>query len=245
MLADDPQLDTIVVPVGGGGVISGIATAVKAINPTIRIVAVEAKLFPSMYEAVHGLSPSSGGQSIADGIAVKSPGEITRPIIERLVDDMLVVDEPVLETAVQRLAEDLGMVAEGAGAAPLAAVLANAELFVGRRVGLVTTGGNIDMRLLAAVLNRGLMRDGRLVRMRVGIADQPAMLAQVLAAIGGHGGNVIEVVHQRMFFDVPARRVEIDITVETRSAEHVHEIIDALRDAAFDARVLSTRSRRS
>ena len=238
MLADDPQLDTIVVPVGGGGVVSGIATAVKAINPTIRIVAVEAKLFPSMYEAVHGLSPSSGGQSIADGIAVKSPGEITRPIIERLVDDMLVVDEPVLETAVQRLAE-------GAGAAPLAAVLANAELFVGRRVGLVTTGGNIDMRLLAAVLNRGLMRDGRLVRMRVGIADQPAMLAQVLAAIGGHGGNVIEVVHQRMFFDVPARRVEIDITVETRSAEHVHEIIDALRDAAFDARVLSTRSRRS
>ncbi|MBM3516407.1 MAG: threonine ammonia-lyase [Alphaproteobacteria bacterium] len=242
MLADDPALEVIVVPVGGGGIISGIATATKALSPGVRVVAVEAKLFPSMYEAVHGMPATSAGYTIADGIAVKAPGALTRAIIERLVDDMLLVEEAALESAVHLLMERCGVVAEGAGAAALAGVYANRELFAGRRVGLVVTGGNIDARLYAAVLNRGLMRDGRLVRLRVGIVDQPGVLARVVGVIGANGGNIIDVVHQRLFFDVPVRQADVDIVVETRSADHVHALLDDLRAAGFPARVLVSRS---
>jgi threonine dehydratase len=242
MLEDAPDLETIVVPVGGGGVISGIAIAAKALKPGIELVGVEAELFPSMYQAIHGLPPSAGGATLADGIAVKNPGALTRAIIEDLVAEIVLVDEPAIEGAVMMLCELQKLVAEGAGAAGLAALIARPERFRGRRVGIVICGGNIDVRLLAAVLARGLVRDGRLVRLRVAIVDQPGVLARLAQSVGETGGNIIEVHHQRLFHNVPAKQAEIDVVVETRNADHVHEIVARLRAGGFPTRVLSDRS---
>ncbi|MCH9012844.1 MAG: threonine ammonia-lyase [Proteobacteria bacterium] len=242
MLEDQPELDTIVVPIGGGGIISGIAIAAKSVKPEIEMIGVEAELFPSMYQAVNELAPSAGGQTLADGIAVKNPGALTRPIIEELVADILLVDEALIETAVHVLVEQQKIVAEGAGAAGVAALMKEKERFAGRKVGAVICGGNIDVRLLSWVLTRGLVRDGRMVRLRIGIVDRPGVLANVARLIGETGGNIIEVYHQRLFYDVPAKQADVDAVIETRSAEHVHEIIAALEAGGFPTRVLSARS---
>ena len=242
MLEDQPELDAIVVPIGGGGIISGIAIAAKSVKPEIEIYGVEAELFPSMYQAVNELAPSAGGQTLADGIAVKNPGALTRPIIEELVEDILLVDEALIETAVHVLVEQQKIVAEGAGAAGVAALMKEKERFAGRKVGAVICGGNIDVRLLSWVLTRGLVRDGRMVRLRIGIVDRPGVLANVARLIGETGGNIIEVYHQRLFYDVPAKQADVDAVIETRNAEHVHEIIAALEAGGFPTRVLSARS---
>jgi len=239
MLAARPDLEIIVVPIGGGGLIAGIATAAKALKPEIEMVGVEAELYPSMYQAVHALEATAGGQTIAEGIAVKEPGSLTRPVVEALVDDIIMVSEAAMERAVQMYIEIEKTVVEGAGAASLAAVMSEAERFAGRRVGLVVSGGNIDSRILASILMRGLVREGRLVSIRVGISDSPGVLARVAQLIGDTGGNIIEIFHQRLFYDVPVRMAEIDVVVETRDAGHVREIQDALSAAGFRTRLLS------
>jgi threonine dehydratase len=242
MLADDPDLDCIIVPIGGGGLIAGIATAAKTLKPGIDILGVEAKLYPSMYNAVCGLDPASGGSTIAEGIAVKRPGERTKPIIEALVSDILLVGEDTLERAVMQLIEVQKVVAEGAGAAGLAAMLAYRERIAGKRVGTVIAGGNIDSRMLAHILLRGLVRDGRMVRLRIEITDQPGALARLAGVIGKAGGNIIEIYHQRMFHDVPVKKADIDAVVETRNAEHVREIVQGLNAIGFPTRLLGTSS---
>ena len=242
MLEDQPELETIVVPIGGGGIISGVAIAAKSVKPEITVFGAEASLFPSMYQAIHHQSPSSGGQTLADGIAVKSPGALTREIIERLVAEIFLVDEAAIELAVHVLVEQQKTVAEGAGAAGVAAIMANPERFRGRKVCAVICGGNIDVRLLSRILTRGLVRDGRMVRLRIAIVDQPGVLARVTRHIGDMGGDIIEVHHQRLFYDVPAKQADVDVIVETRNAEHVSEIIENLRAGGFPTRVLSSRS---
>ena len=242
MLEDQPELDTIVVPIGGGGIISGIAIAAKSVKPEIEIYGVEAELFPSMYQAINGLAPTAGGETLADGIAVKKPGELTRPIIEELVEDILLVGEDLIEAAIHTLVEEQKIVAGGAGAIGVAALMKEKARFAGRKVGVVICGGNIDVRLLSWILTRGLVRDGRMVRLRIGIVDQPGVLAKVAQLIGQTGGNIIEVYHQRLFYDVPAKQAEVDAVIETRNAEHVHEIMAALKAGGFPTRVLSARS---
>ena len=238
MLEDVPDLDVIVVPIGGGGVISGIAIAAKALNPRIEIIGVEAQLFPSMYQAIHGLAATSGGESIAEGIAVKTPGEITKAIVSKYVDDIFLVDEFALESAVQTMVETGKLIVEGAGAAPLAAVMQQTDRFTGKKIGLVACGANIDSRLLSSILLRGMVRLGKMARLRVAISDQPGVLAQVAQHIGDVGGNIVEIYHQRMFYDVPAKRTEVDIVVETRDSAHVEEIINRLSAAGFNTRRL-------
>ena len=242
LLADWSELDSVVVPIGGGGLISGIAVAMKALRPGIEVIGVEAALYPSMHHAIRNLPPDPGGQTIAEGIAVKSPGVLTRAIVEDLVADILLVEEGPLERAVQMLVEVQKIVAEGAGAAGVAALLAHAPRFAGKRVGVVICGGNIDSRLLAQVLMRGLVRDGRVVTLRVEIADQPGTLGRLAQLIGECGGNIIEIYHQRLFYDLPVKRADVDAVIETRNAEHVREIVAALVAGGFPTRLLSSRS---
>lgn len=242
LLADAPQLDSIVVPIGGGGILSGIAIAAKAVKPSIDMVGVEAALCPSMHHAIHDMKPVFAGQTLAEGIAVKTPGALTRAIIERLVPDILLVEEDAIERAVQMLIEVQKLVAEGAGAAGIAALLAHPERFRDKRVGVIICGGNIDSRVLAQVLMRGLVRDGRVITLRVEIADQPGVLARLAGSIGKLGGNIIEIYHQRMFFDLPVKRADVDAVIETRNAEHAREIVTALEAAGFPTRRLSARS---
>ncbi len=241
-MADAPQLDTVVVPIGGGGILSGIAIAAKAVKPEIELVGVEAALCPSMHHAIHKMKPVFIGQTLAEGIAVKTPGALTRAIIEELVPDILLVEEDAIERAVQMLVEVQKLVAEGAGAAGIAAMLAHPGRFHGKRVGVVICGGNIDSRVLAQVLMRGLVRDGRVITLRVEIADQPGILAGLAGTIGKLGGNIIEIYHQRMFFDLPVKRADVDAVIETRNAEHAREIVTALEAAGFPTRRLSARS---
>jgi threonine dehydratase len=242
LLADHPDIDTIVVPIGGGGIMAGIATAARALKPAVEMIGVEAALYPSMHDAIRKLAPGSGGLTIAEGIAVKSPGVLTKAIIERLVSDILLVNEDTLERAVQMMVEVQKIVAEGAGAAGLAAMLAHRARFAGRRVGVIVCGGNIDIRMLSQVLLRGLVRDGRVITLRVGISDSPGVLGQVARAIGESGGNIIEIYHQRLFTDLPVKRADLDVVVETRNAEHVGEIIKSLTAAGFPTRLLSSES---
>ena len=242
LMEDWPEVEAVVVPIGGGGLCSGIATAVKRLKPEVRIFGVEVDLFPSMYQALRGLPPTAGGTTLADGIAVKNPGALTRPMIAELVEEILLVDELAIENAICTLAEQQKLVAEGAGAAGVAALLAHPERFRGMKVATVICGGNIDVRLLSAVLARGLVRDGRLVRLRVEIVDKPGMLAKITRVIGETGGNIIEVFHQRMFYNVPAKQAEIDVIIETKNAGHVTEIIQLLKVEGLPARVLTSTS---
>jgi len=242
MLADDPDLDTLVVPIGGGGLISGIATAARALKPGIEVVGVEAALYPSMSDALEQRAPRSGGLTLADGIAVKSPGVITKAIIERLVSEVLLVDESAIEHAVSMLVELQKLAAEGAGAAGVAALLAHPGRFAGRRVGVVVCGGNIDSRMLAQVLMRGLVRDGRVVTLRIEISDSPGVLGTLARTIGESGGNIIEIHHQRLFYDLPVKRADVDAVVETRNSAHVGEIVQALANAGFRTRQVIGRS---
>ncbi len=238
MLADANDLECLVVPIGGGGLVSGIAIAAKALRPDIEIYGVESELYPSMYAALKGQSAECGGQTLADGIAVKAPGALTQPVVEALVDDLLLVSETEIERAIALYIEEENTVVEGAGAAGLAAVLSNPERFAGRKLGLVVTGGNIDSRLLASLLMRGLLRDGRVINMRVEIADRPGALAAVARIIADCQANILEVTHQRTFLDVPAKRADLDIVIETRDPEHVHRVVERLESEGYAIEML-------
>jgi threonine dehydratase len=240
MLEDAPDLDVLVVPVGGGGLIAGCAVAARAVNPGIEIVGVEAALYPSMRQALAGEEPRVHGETIAEGIAVKTPGTLTRAIVADLVADILLVGESEIERAVHLTAEIEKLVVEGAGAAPLAAVLSNRERFAGLRCGLVVSGGNIDSRLLSSVLMRGLVRDGRLVRIRVEVSDRPGQLSAVTALIGELGGNIVDVHHDRWYRDIPVKMTGIDFVVEIRDDSAAQRIVDGLTGHGFDARRLSS-----
>lgn len=236
MMEDGPEFDILAIPIGGGGLISGIATAAKALNPRISILGVEARMYPAMHAALRGEQPQSGGATIAEGIAVKQAGVLPAIIARKLVDEVLLVDEPDLERAISLLVNVEKTVAEGAGAAGLAALLAHPGRFQGRRVGLVLCGGNIDARLLASVLMRELVRENRIVLLKMVGDDRPGMLAKISSVIGESGGNIIEVAHNRLALDVPAKGAEFDILVETRDAQHTQEIVDRLREAGYPPR---------
>jgi len=243
MLEAQPDLDAIILPVGGGGLISGVAIAAKAINPEIEIAGVEAAMYPAVHDALAGIEGAVGGHTLAEGIAVKSPGEINIEIIRAHCDGMILVDEPSLEAAVVELMEAGKVMAEGAGAAPLAALATNRERFAGRRVGLVVSGANIDSRLLASLLMRGLIRAGRMARLRILVPDEPGHLARVATEIGNSGANIVEVYHQRLFHDVPAKETELDVVVETRDEAHIRKLVDRLVECGFATRRLSDTTR--
>ena len=240
LLADRPDLDTIVVPIGGGGLISGIAVAAKALNPDIEIVGVQSILYPSMYRLMRGENPGppAAAATLAEGIAVKEPGRLTRRIVKALVSDILLVDDVSIERAIETLLERQKLVVEGAGAAGLAAVLATPERFRGGRVGIVICGGNVDARLLASILMRGLVREGRLVRLRSELPDMPGALSRLSGVIGKHAGNIVEVHHQRLFHDTSVKRAELDVVVETQNRRHVEVLIAALVAAGFPTQLL-------
>ncbi|MFA5958213.1 threonine ammonia-lyase [Hyphomicrobium sp.] len=233
MLAVAPDLDVLIVPIGGGGLISGMAVAAKAINPKIKVVGVEAQLYPSMLNAVKNSSLPVGGDTLAEGIAVKTPGTLTQEIVKALVDDILLVSESDLERAVSLLITIEKTVVEGAGAAGLAALIGANRLYKGRKIGLVLCGGNIDTRLLASVLTRELARDGRLSRLAIDIPDRPGQLAKVAGIIGGVGANVVEVYHQRVFTDVPAKGTELHLVIETRDRLHLDQVVLGLKEAGY------------
>jgi threonine dehydratase len=244
MLADVPDLEVLVAPVGGGGLIAGCAVAAKAIKPDIEVIGVEADHYPSLHQALNNLPKQSGGPTIAEGIAVKEVGELPLSILRELMDDVLVVEETDIEQAICALVEIEKTVAEGAGAVTLAALMAHPDRFKGRRVGLVISGGNIDSRLLAQVLNRGLVRTGRIFSLRVDITDEPGTLARVSNIVGESGGNIIEVRHQRLFLDVPAKAAELDLMVETRDQESGSAMVTKLTEAGFTVHILSAAAER-
>jgi len=228
MLQDAPHLDTLVVPVGGGGLISGIAIAAKALKPDIRVIGVETTGYPALYQILHGEPVQVGGETIAEGIAVRDTGVLPLAVCRELVAEVKLVDETDIERAIVLFLEVEKTVAEGAGAAGLAAILAHRESFAGRAVGVVLCGGNIDTRLLASILMRGLVRNGRVVRLRVKITDAPGQLARVAGIVGEAGGNILEVQHQRLFGGVAAKSATLELLVETRDAAHVRELVNAL-----------------
>ncbi|HWE06623.1 MAG TPA: threonine ammonia-lyase, partial [Rhizomicrobium sp.] len=233
LLEDAPDLDALVVPIGGGGLISGIALAAKALKPEIEIYGVEAKLYPSMYDAVKGEQLPCAGQTIAEGIAVKRPGPLARRVVEALVKDVLLVREDEIESALVRLLEIEKTVVEGAGAASLAAVLGNPELFRGRKIGVVLSGGNIDMRLLSNVVLRELAREGRILSVVIEIEDRPGLLARIATLVSDKGGNILEVSHNRMMMDMPAKSADLGLVIEARDATHADEIRSGLEAAGF------------
>jgi threonine dehydratase len=233
ILEEAPSLDSLVIPIGGGGLISGIATAAKAIKPAIEIVGVESALYPSFWNAIHGEQRPLGGATLAEGIAVKNVGVLTLPIVRALVRDIVLVDETHIERAVNAYLTLQKAMAEGAGAAALAAMLAEPARFAGKRVGLVLCGGNIDPRILASIMVRELERDDRIVSFRLTIADRPGLLGQIATMLGELGANILEVDHRRLFLDVPAKGARLDVTVETRDAAHAEEILAAFRAAGF------------
>ncbi|WP_336981459.1 threonine ammonia-lyase [Altererythrobacter fulvus] len=233
MLADAPEIDTLVVPIGGGGLLSGIGTVAKALNPDIKLYGVQPQLYPSMYSRLNGKDLPSGGDTLAEGIAVKVPGTFTAQVLERLVDEIVLVDEEMLERALALLLQIEKTVVEGAGAAGLAAVLAHPEKFKGRNVGLVLSGGNIDTRLLANVLLRDLARSGRLARLRIFLQDRPGALYKVMHEFDAHHVNILEIYHQRIFTNLPAKGLVTDIECEARDREQLVSLIEALRAKGY------------
>ncbi|KQS55119.1 threonine dehydratase [Brevundimonas sp. Leaf363] len=236
-LEDAPDLDALIIPIGGGGLIAGCAIAAKAIKPDIRIFGVETEMYPSFAARRRGETPKCGGATIAEGIAIKAVGDITFALADPLVEDILVCAEEDFEKAVSLYATLEKTVAEGAGAGGLAALLRYPERFAGMRVGLVLCGGNIDARMLAVVLNREMVRERRLIVYRILGDDRPGMLSAMAAVIGGLGGNIIDVVHNRLALDVPAKGAEFDIMVETRDSAHADEIGKALKDQGYALRM--------
>ena len=233
LLADAPDVDTLVVPIGGGGLISGIGIAAKALRPDVELVGVQAELYPSMYCAISGEERPSAGDTLAEGIAVKKPGTLTAGIIREIVDEILLVPERSIETAVSLYLQIEKTVAEGAGAAGLAALLAFPDRFRDRKVGLILTGGNIDTRLLATVLLRDLARSGRMARLRIQLQDRPGALLAVMKLFDRHGANIIEIYHQRVFTTLSAKDAFIDVECEARDAEHLDALVQALEEAGF------------
>jgi threonine dehydratase len=239
MLEAQPSLDTLAIAIGGGGLISGIATAAKALRPDIDVVGVETLRFPSMYAAIKGASANFGPSTIAEGIAVKEPGKLTRAIVERWVSDILLVDEGDIEEAIVMLLEIEKTVVEGAGAASLAALIKHRDRFAGRRVGLVLCGGNIDPLTLAEIIQRGMVRSGRLARVKVELRDLPGALAKITGVIAESNANIEEVHHQRAFTNLPVQSAEVEFVLKTRNFAHAEEIVKKLAVAGFRASVSS------
>ena len=235
MLQQVPELDTLIVAVGGGGLIAGMSTVAKALKPDMEVVGVQTSRFPAMVNAIKGTQHPQGSSSIAEGIAVGSPGERTRAVIAQRVDDMVLVDEGDIEQALVMLLEVEKTLVEGAGAAGLAALLKYPERFAGRRVGLVLCGGNIDPLLLASIIERGMVRAGRLTRIRVSARDVPGSLAHITAVVALAGANIDEVHHQRAFTMLSAQNVEVELVVQTRGHAHVAEVLEALHQSGMDA----------
>jgi threonine dehydratase len=233
MLEAIPSLDMLVVPIGGGGLLSGMGTAARALKPDIGLVGVQAELFPSMYALLNGMQMPCEGDTLAEGIAVQVPGAFTSEVIKGLVDEIVLVTEPQLETAVSLLLQIEKTVVEGAGAAGLAAVMANKERFAGKNVGIVLCGGNIDTRLLANVLLRDLARSGRLARLRVTLQDRPGALFKVMRLFDEHRVNIIEIYHQRIFTTLPAKGLITDIECEARDANQLQGLVDGLKKAGY------------
>ncbi|WP_342642199.1 threonine ammonia-lyase [Rhodoligotrophos ferricapiens] len=238
MLVAQPDLDTLIIPVGGGGLISGIAIAAKALNPDIRIIGVETALYPSMYSALRGEPAKCGGATLAEGIAVKNVAERTIAYCRDYVDEIRLVSETRIEQAVNAFLIHQRVVAEGAGAAGLAALLDDRKAFAGRKVGLVLCGGNIDQRILASIIYRELSREKRIVSLRIEIDDRPGVLGRIASLLGEHGANILEVWHRRMFLEVPAKRADLDVMIETRDAAHADEILRAMENQGFIVEVL-------
>jgi threonine dehydratase len=238
MLQALPELDTLVIAVGGGGLISGIATAAKAIKPSIRVVGVQAQRFPAMFNAIKGTSHKQGVSTIAEGIAVGTPGKLPQEIIRSLVDDILLVEDGDIEQAIVMLLEIEKTLVEGAGAAGLAAVLKYPEMFKGQKIGLVLCGGNIDPLLLSSIIERGMVRAGRLARIRVGARDVPGSLARITAVVSEMGANINEVQHQRAFTLLAAQNVDIELVIQARGHKHVTQVLEALRAQGFEAQAV-------
>ncbi len=242
LMEDTKNLDLLVIPIGGGGLISGVSIVAKSLNPNIKIFGVQTEKFPSMYNVLHKKQLAISGDTLADGIAVKRPGNITSEIIKNHVDDILLINEFELEMAISSLFENERIVAEGAGAAGVAAIMKSKDKFSGKKVGTVICGGNIDARLFASILNRKLLMDGRMTKVRIDIIDEPGMLARISNLIAKYGGNIIEIYHQRMFNDVPVKNAKIDAIIEALSVEHIASIIKALRDDGFQVSEIMERS---
>jgi threonine dehydratase len=242
MLEEVPDLDVLVFPIGGGGLIAGNAIAGRAKNPAIEIIGAEAALYPSVWNALRGDNRPLGGSTLAEGIAVKNVGKLTLPLIRELVADIILVDEAELERAVNAYLTLQKTMAEGAGAAGLAAMFAKPERFEGKKVGLVLCGGNIDPRVLASIMVRELERENRIVSFRLTIPDQPGVLGTIATRIGGLGANILEVDHRRLFLDVPAKGAKLDVTIETRDAGHAEEIMTALAADGYAPVLIEARS---
>ncbi len=228
MLEDVPSLETLIVPIGGGGLIAGCAIAARAKKPSIDIVGVESALYPSMWNATNQGHKPLGGATLAEGIAVSNAGKLTLPVVRDLVADIILVDEPLIERAVNAFLTLQKVMAEGAGAAGLAAMLAQPQRFAGRKVGLILCGGNIDPRILASIMVRELERDDRIVSFRLTIPDRPGILGHIASRLGELGANILAVDHHRLFLDVPAKGAKLDVTMETRDGTHAEEIFRAL-----------------
>ncbi len=235
MLAAQPGIDTLLVAIGGGGLIAGIATAAKAIRPGIEVYGVQTERFPAVWNAVHGEHHECAQATIADGIAVKSPGTLTVPIIRERVNDVLLVSEDDIEQAILMLLEIEKTVVEGAGGVGLAALMKHRERFAGRKVGLVLCGGNIEPLVLAEIIQRGMVKSGRLARLRLDIRDVPGALADVATLLGKLGANIDEVRHQRAFTSLSVERAEIEVVVQTRGVEHIAQILEAMRAQGYRA----------
>ena len=240
MLEEEPSLDVLLIPIGGGGLIAGNAVAATARRPGIAIIGVEAALYPSMWNALKGGNRPCGGPTLAEGIAVKNVGALALPIVRKLVSDIVLVDEAALERAVNAYLTLQKTMAEGAGAAGLAAMLAEPERFRGKRVGLILCGGNIDPRILASIMVRELERDDRIVSFRLTIPDRPGVLGQIATQLGGLGANILEVDHRRLFLAVPAKGARLDVTVESRDSAHAEAILEALQAAGYQPERIAT-----
>ncbi|MGH6680369.1 MAG: pyridoxal-phosphate dependent enzyme, partial [Bradyrhizobium sp.] len=233
MLEEVADLDIIVIPIGGGGLIAGNAIAARSVRPSIEIIGAEAALYPSVWNALTGEGRPIGGPTLAEGIAVKNVGRLTLPIIRDLVSEIVLVDEAHLERAVNAYVTLQKTMAEGAGAAGLAAMLAKPERFKDKKVGLILCGGNIDPRILASIMVRELERESRIVSFRLTIPDRPGVLGPIAAKLGALGANILEVDHRRLFLDVPAKGAKLDVTIETRDAMHAEQIMSILADHGY------------
>ncbi len=227
------NLDYLLVPIGGGGLISGVSIAAKKLNPKIKVIGVETRLFPSATNVYKETNLPCGGDTIADGIAVKHLGALNIPIIKKNVDDIILVEEISIEKAISDLFEDERIISEGAGASGIAALRENKNFFKNKKIGTIICGGNIDSRIFAGILNRQLSRDGKIARIRIDITDEPGMLAGIARSISESGGNIIEIFHQRMFHDVPVKKAKIDAVIEAQSANNIRSIIKNLQNAGF------------
>ena len=237
MIEDGPSFDAMIVPIGGGGLIAGMGLAAKDASPKTQVIGVQAALFPSMKNALDGGNRETGGNTLAEGIAVKEAGALTRVVVRKTVDDIALVDERTLERALSMLMMEQKLLVEGAGAAGLAAMLADPERYRGKTVGLVLCGGNIDARLLSMILMRDLARSGRLARLRVQLLDMPGQLVRVASIIASQDGNVIDVGHHRTYSDLPAKMTCMDVTIDTQGQDHLDRIIRNLREAGYEVEI--------